>query len=316
VWIRILAAAVLLPVLAALGYEAYASRRDAALIPQVGRSVDIGGRSLNISCAGQGTPAVVFDSGHRSPGYIWIAVQRQVASSTTACWHDRAGRGWSDPGPDPSWSDAAARDLHMLLQAAGIPPPYVLVGHSSGGYTMRVYRSLYGAEVAGMVLVDAAHEDAATIPNLAGRHPPPVPRWLGVALASLAGRLGLMRLQGDGPPAPALSASERDTLRLLRRRRTMSLADFQESPARESGERARAAGPVGDLPLIVLTAGRLGVGDQVQRDWIALQRTLAEQSPQGRQVVVAESGHGIPLTDPAAVASAVREVVTTVRAAN
>jgi pimeloyl-ACP methyl ester carboxylesterase len=181
---------------------------------------------------------------------------------------------------------------------------------------MRVYRSLYAADVAGMVLVDAAHEDARTIPNLEGRRPPPVPRWLGVALAEFAGRMGLMRLQSDGPPAPALNDAERETLRLLRRRRSMALADFQESPAYESGERARAAGPVGDIPLIVLTAGRLGVSDQVQRDWIALQRTLAEQSPRGRQSVVSESGHGIPTTDPHSVANAIQQVVAEVRTNN
>jgi pimeloyl-ACP methyl ester carboxylesterase len=315
VWIRILAAVVAVPILAALGYEVYASRRDAALLPQVGRSVDIGGRSLNISCAGEGTPAVVFDSGHASPGYAWIAVQRQVASFTQACWYDRAGLGWSEPGPDPNWSDAAARDLHALLKAAGVPPPYVLVGHSAGGFNIRVYRSLYRDDVAGMVLVDASHEDTGKIPNMPGREPPNVPRGLAVALSTVAGRLGAARLIAPpAPPSPGLSEQERATLSLLRRQRGVLLVDFQEGPARASADLARAAGPIGDIPLIVLTAGRLGVPDQVQRDWIALQHTLADQSPRGAQIVVPESGHGIPVTDPAAVAAAVLEVVATVRA--
>src|SRR6266487_6611034 len=140
-------------------YERVAARRDRRAFPQIGRSVDIGGRSLNLYCSGEGSPAVVFDSGGGMPGYSWLLVQPAVAKLTRACWYDRAGYGWSDPAPAPHGSDAIAKDLHELLRAGGVAAPYVLVGHSFGGFNVRMYDHLYAADVAGLVLVDPSHED-------------------------------------------------------------------------------------------------------------------------------------------------------------
>lgn len=92
-------------------------------------------RTLNIHCAGNGGPAVVFESPGPGPGVVW----KEVAWFTRACWYDRAGEGWSDPGPFPRTSVAIATDLHTLLQRAGVPGPYVLVGASFGGLNVRVY---------------------------------------------------------------------------------------------------------------------------------------------------------------------------------
>ena len=72
------------------------------------------------------------------------------------------GLGGSDPGPTPRTAQRFATELHTLLVAADISGPYVLVGHSSGGFTVRVYTSQYPSEVVGMVLVDAGHEDQLT----------------------------------------------------------------------------------------------------------------------------------------------------------
>src|SRR5271155_5049562 len=113
---------------AGIGYEQVERRRDRARFPQVGRSVDIGGRSLNIYCSGEGAPAVVLESDALTPGFAWVAVQRELAKFTRACWYDRAGYGWSDPAPAPHSSSASAHDLHVLLKAAGVAPPYVLAG--------------------------------------------------------------------------------------------------------------------------------------------------------------------------------------------
>jgi pimeloyl-ACP methyl ester carboxylesterase len=141
------------------GYEQVERRRDRARFPQVGRPVDIGGRSLNIYCSGEGGPAVVLESDALVPGFGWVAVQRELAKFTRACWYDRAGYGWSDPAPSPHPSSASAHDLHVLLKAAGVAPPYVLAGAGFGAFNVRVYCGLYPREVAGVVLVDAVHED-------------------------------------------------------------------------------------------------------------------------------------------------------------
>ena len=103
-------------------YERASEQRDAKRFPQVGRSVDIGGRSLNIFCSGEGGPTVVFESEAGFPGYEWVFIQRETAKFARACWYDRAGYGWSDPGPFPHHSDsdsviAALRDFVKQVSA-------------------------------------------------------------------------------------------------------------------------------------------------------------------------------------------------------
>src|SRR6059036_1183737 len=114
-------------VLAGRTYEVIGERCDKERLPQVGRSVDIGGRSLNIFCSGTGAPPVILEAAG-GPGYFWTGIQSEIAKFTTACWYDRAGEGWSDPGPFPRMSASIAADLHELLHHASIPAPYVLAG--------------------------------------------------------------------------------------------------------------------------------------------------------------------------------------------
>src|SRR5262245_23732798 len=132
--VKLIAALIALVVLTAAAYEPIGAWRDSRVLKQVGRSVDIGERPLNIHCTGDGSPTVVFVSGRTAPGYVWTPSQRGVSAFTRACWYDRADIGWSDAGPDPAWGDAAARDLHQLVEHAGLTRPLVLVGASFGGY--------------------------------------------------------------------------------------------------------------------------------------------------------------------------------------
>ena len=211
VTLKVFGAALLLSVLAGVVYEQLGRRRDRARLPQIGQSVDIGGRSLNIYCSGEGSPTVVFESGAGAPGYAWSHIQPEIAKLTRACWYDRAGEGWSDPGPFPRTSAAVAQDLHELLRRAGIPPPYVLVGHSIGGLHARVYNGLYPNEVAGMVLVDSAHEEEPKrAPKFMLGHSLPRSLWYPLhLLVQAANNVGLLRLttrpaplNADPPPRP------------------------------------------------------------------------------------------------------------------
>src|SRR4029450_1886591 len=119
--------------------------RDGRVLKEMGRSGDIGGARVNIHCTGEGSPTVVFVSGRTGLGYVWTPTQRGVSAFTRSCWYDRADVGWSDPGPDPAWGDAAARDLHQLVKNAGLKRPLVLVGASLGGHIIRLYHPLYPA---------------------------------------------------------------------------------------------------------------------------------------------------------------------------
>jgi pimeloyl-ACP methyl ester carboxylesterase len=314
-----IAIVVTIALLSAVTYEQIGAWRDSRVLRQIGRSIDIGGRTLNIHCTGDGSPTVLFVSGRTSPGYIWTPTQRGVSAFTRSCWYDRADLGWSDSGPDPAWGDAAARDLHLLVQNADLKPPFVLVGHSFGGYVIRLYQHAYPGEASGMVFVDTALEDAGTIRGMPHRERPPIPRSVIRGLSVVLGHLGLMRfLASDpGPPPKDWTVEEWDILARLGRQRKVSIADAQVGPERATADLVRSAGGLENMPLIVLTQGReSGSGSGaagVLSGWTDLQRRFAERSHRGRQVLVPNSGHGIPVEAPDAVISAVREIVTTVR---
>jgi pimeloyl-ACP methyl ester carboxylesterase len=129
------------------------------LYARPGQLVDAGGLRLNIYCMGSGSPTVVFDSGFLDWAPAWSTVQPQIAKWTRACSYDRAGAGFSEPGPLPRTSMRIAEELHTALHQAGITGPYILAGHAFGSYNVRTFALLYMDEVAGMVMVDADFTD-------------------------------------------------------------------------------------------------------------------------------------------------------------
>ncbi len=131
----------------------------ASFYTRPGQLVRVDAHRLNMYCAGTGSPTVVFDSGWEDWAPAWIIVQPAVARWTRTCTYDRAGAGFSDPGPMPRTSVRIADDLHAALHNAGIPGPYILVGHSFGSYNMRTFVDRYPSEVAGLVLVDGEDAD-------------------------------------------------------------------------------------------------------------------------------------------------------------
>jgi pimeloyl-ACP methyl ester carboxylesterase len=286
-------------------YERVGEWRDRTRYPQVGASFNIGGRSLNLFCSGQGSPTVILEGDWGMPGYGWTLIQRELAKSTRACWYDRAGYGWSDPGPFPNHSDSVARDLHQLLYAAGIAPPYLLVGHSMGAFHARVFRGFYKNEVAGMVLVDPMHEDITIdIHNHIEALRPAV-----IFFFKTLGMFGGFRLLAEdpGPPPKGMTAREWSTVWAMRQQTKSVVSQPKETPLFMNGELARASGGFDSLPLVVLSAGMAEPGeDQFQFD---LDERLARRSTRGRRAIVRNSDHQIPWHAPEAVIEAVRSVL-------
>ena len=124
-----------------------------------GRFVDVGGFRLHVHSAGEGTPVVVFDAALAGSSISWTFVQPAVAQFARACAYDRAGFGWSDAGPMPRTAGRIADELKRMLERAGEPPPYLLVGHSFGGFVTRIFAARYRAETAALLLVDPAHPE-------------------------------------------------------------------------------------------------------------------------------------------------------------
>ena len=131
-----------------------------AAAPPLGRLYDVGGRRLLLHRSGSGSPSVVFLSGAGTVGLDYLNVQRLAAEITTSVLYDRAGTGWSNAAKLRGRTSAQVTDeLRELLSAAGVPAPYLLAGHSLGGLYARHYAQRFPDDVAGLLLLDPAHED-------------------------------------------------------------------------------------------------------------------------------------------------------------
>ena len=303
-------------------YQMIGRWRDAQRFPQRGRLVQAGPVRMNIDCRGQGSPTVILESGSGGPSVDWLMVQPEVAKFSRVCSYDRAGYGWSDSGPEPRSSLQIAHELKQLLQAAGEKGPYVLVGHSMGGYDIRVYTGQYPNDVAGMVLVDASHEDQEL------RAPESIRKWQQDHCKHPGWKklkyffqlhLGWARLTA-GRDAPAFwpkALREEEESLMLPTKHQFATIDEDQVFSTLSAAQVRSSGNLGDRPLIVLTATRQDdippeippKDAQAEEDlWVhQLQLELARLSTRGKQIVV-DGSHEMPTEHPEAVISAIHEV--------
>lgn len=280
---------------------------------------------------------MVFDAALGGSSLSWTLVQPAVATFTTACSYDRAGFGWSDAGPQPRTAGRIADELFALLTRAGVAPPYVLVGHSFGGLTIRAFSSRHRALVAGLVFVDPAHPEDWLDPSASERARIAKGGRL-CRKGAIAARLGVASFVSALVSAGALTAARR-VARLvsrgdLRREDEAVLAPVaklapelrpmvkwmwtqprffdalgsQIESVCASAVELPSDPDYGDLPLVTISAADASVRRR------ALQDALARRSSRGRHAIATHSGHWIPLEEPDTVTGAVRDVVEAVRA--
>lgn len=297
-------------------YQSVSSVRDRQAHTMPGQLVDVGGYEMHINCTGRGTPAVILDSGLGDSYISWRQVQPQIAQFTRVCSYDRAGLGYSDTSPHTRISKDIAEELRTLLHNAGISPPYVLVGHSMGGFDVRLFASLYRSEVAGMVLVDSSH------PQQQKRFPPALndldATWLREQeFLEFAMLFGLPRILGFCGDDAEVRAAE------------CNFHSVHESVAEltaiaKSAAQTASTGSLGDMPLAVLSHDPDKLQPDLPEDlvkpandaWSQMQKELVRLSSRGSQVIAKNSGHYIQLDRPDVVAEAVRGIVANVREAN
>jgi len=294
-------------------YQNISEARDRRFNPMQGHLVNVNGRSMHINCTGQGSPTVVLDAGLGDTYLSWQKVQPEIAQFAPVCSYDRAGIGYSDPSSQPRTSRVIATELHELLLAAHIPPPYILVGNSMGGYDMRVYAGMYPNEVAGMVLVDASHPDQenrfpAELKSMEGS-------WQREAeFLEYATPLGIPRLLGLCDEEAAVRAAECNWH--TEHEKTTEMRTFSQSAAE-----AATVTSLGDIPLEVLShdpdkpSAELpaDLAKSVNEAWEKMQEELAHLSTRGTKSIAKNSSHYIQLDRPELVINAVRKVVDEAR---
>jgi len=305
--------------------------------------IDVGrGRSMTLACVGSGKQTVLFDSGGSDWSVIWSTILPKMAGSARACAYDRAGLGTSDPGPGARMPTAIADDMHSMIKAAGLTTPLVLVGHSLGGFNVKLYAALYPEDIAGMVLIDPAEErtwdrtrawairtyghhlaakseltDHAFINGLAERYR----RCATIAQPSGLTPQSLDYRRCSDPRRPELGEEVN-----AERQRVHATAGYQAAQASEiaysvyADNRADAAyahlfrpGLLGARPLIVLTHEEEDSKDPVDQlsksQGLMLHRETARLSTRGKHEVVRNSSHYIQLDQPDVVTGAINAVI-------
>lgn len=246
---------------------------DNRTFPPPGRLIDVGGYEMHVYCNGEGSPMAILDSASLDTVSGWHWMQTELAKSTRVCAYDRPGLGWSDLGPEPRDAEQNARQLHTLLAQAGIPGPYVLVGHSLGGLYMRIFAAQYPDEVAGMVLIEGTHPDF-----LARLGQPDVMPNADEGMLSagpVAVRLGLFRLitfVSADPDLPLRQQGELAAYYASNKFADRMLSVYQQFPNLLA--QTRAVGDLGDKPVMVVIGGAsdnaTGIQRQLQDEFLTL----------------------------------------------
>jgi pimeloyl-ACP methyl ester carboxylesterase len=236
---------------------------------------------VQVASGGSGRYTVIFESGFGTDLRTWRKVAPEVAKVARTVAYSRAGHGASDPRPEPRTFQQSTLELEQLVAAAGLAPPFILVGHSYGGLLVRAFAARHPGQVAGMVLVDPADERLN-----------PALRKLDAARAA----------EDDRQFASFVPPKFQPELALLQ-------------PLLDSGA-LPLDGKVPDVPVVVLTSTR-----QVDKPMffvetaqaLAAKRELhasfVRQFRHGAQVLTSKSGHNIQLEEPELVVAAVNEVI-------
>lgn len=323
-WIKYVSVGTIALLGAGAAYQTVSAARDKQKFLSPGKMIDVGdGYSLHLSCSGEGSPTVILEAALGGTSLDWSLVQPKIAEFTRVCSYDRAGYGWSDAGAVPRTSEQIVKELHALLTKAGINSPYILVGHSFGGYHTRLFADKYADEIAGVILVDASPENQIS-------YLPPEKfqaEMRQMDIARLTAPLGAIRLAGNLDLLPAefevfikkYPAELQPALRSFFYNGKQFNAWKTELDASEtSAAQVRETGSMKNIPLVVITAGALkfppGIdAEQANQKWMERQAQLTKLSSSGKHIVAEKSDHYVQLDEPEIVIDAVRGLVENAR---
>lgn len=296
-------------------YQWSAAKLELSRIPMPGRLVKIDGLSLHIHCIGQSGPTMVVDVGAGNWSSHWAHLQTALSQDGRVCLYDRAGLGWSDAWSGERTGASLSDQLFELLTASSETAPYVLVGHSLGGYVARFFQASHPDMVAGIAFVESAHEDQ--FDAIGGLKAATRAAEKPLTLATAMARFGLLRIINVPPdvqlPDSASHAAYVAALKTPKHWQAMR-AIVPRGPD-IAAELQLIDGDLGHLPILVVSAGasvrsyceQLELDcQQTQERWDKLQQQLVRLSTQGYQVLCASATHNIQVDDPECVEASLR----------
>jgi pimeloyl-ACP methyl ester carboxylesterase len=287
--------------------------------PPPGNLYSVNRRLMRLQCMGQGSPTIVLDAGGGNDGLTWAGIQPKLALHTQVCSYDRAGMGWSDPGPSPRDADHVAAELHGLLASAHIQTPVVLMGHSMGGLFIRAYARHYPVEVAGLVFEDSSTPLQNRQPAYRAFDEPRKGTRFDHLFDEVTLILGVPRLLGA-------CSGEFDRVKGINQRvfyEDRCHEPFQAINAEGeafdlSGQETVNTGPFGDVPILVLSHDMTmdashGLPQSLIDESEANQNAFLRLSTHSRRVIVKDSGHFVHIDRPDVVEREVADLLDRIR---
>jgi pimeloyl-ACP methyl ester carboxylesterase len=290
------------------------------------------GRKYHMFCSGKGSPTAILDAGHGAWSINFRGIQTELAKITRVCAVDRAGYGFSDPGPLPRDVLAEANDLHDAVAAAGIPKPFLLVAHSWGGAIDREYAFLHPKDVAGMLLLSPGFEHGHERLGISAKVLTEVERFMAKCLDRA--RVSPLKLDEvlPGEEHPCVYDISHDWSQSMADKivadwggpatQEVELSEQQSFDGTSTSELDKAKHNLGKIPLIVLTEDEAhwidGEADQdaAKAQYATLLKAheeIAHESTQGVHKTVEGAGHRIHREKPDVVIEEFRRLVEAVR---
>ncbi len=277
----------------------FASVNPQTVSKPLGKLVDISYAKMHINCTGSGSPTVILDAGAGGWSIHWFDIQNELSKYTRVCSYDRLGLGWSSLGEMPRSAKKDAADLHELLQRSGEKAPFVLAGHSYGGYIARVYYDMFPKDIAGMALIDSAHEKQ-------WERLPVTKQFLEMGIKAAKddlekARAGRLKKEDytKGVATEMLPHYQAQMLEVKTHQTSVSLFENIAESANEVGKTKK----LDDLPLLVLSAGNSFAAfledteknkpllQSLNTGWMEMQKDLAALSTNSEHLISQNSSH-------------------------
>jgi pimeloyl-ACP methyl ester carboxylesterase len=282
-------------------YQLVYSSFDQHKYPPPGKVISVAKHKLHAYISGQGNPTVILEHGLGGNAIMWTLVQKEVEKFTKVLSYDRAGYGWSGNGPLPRTSDQIAIELNSLLKNIAIEPPYILVGHSFGGYNIRVFAKKYPEKVRGLIFIDSPHEDQIFYTETRAD----------IKIGKYLAWTGILRIFSLIPQIKDYSPEVGRMIKAhMNQTRYLSTIRDECDSRPKSASQVRIARDFGNLPIVIISRGLYNDRSENERKiWEKYQNDLTTLSSNSRHLIAHKSGHRIISEQPEIIVEAIKEMI-------